>query len=80
MTIRAGGKRLVAPAKPADAGSQDSVTAGTTPGRPPRSPVLRWCGLVWLGAFVVLLANDPGRMFFDTKLSVDLNPLGYYVS
>ena len=40
--------------------------------------MLRWCGLVWLGAFVVLLANDPGRMFFDTKLSVDLDPSGFY--
>ena len=47
-------------------------------GGPPRAPVLRWCGLVWLGAFVVLLANDPGRMFFDTKLSVDLDPSGFY--
>ena len=48
------------------------------PGGPPRAPVLRWCGLVWLGAFVVLLANDPGRMFFDTKLSVDLDPSSFY--
>ena len=80
MTIRAGGKRLADPAKLADAGEQDSATAGTTPGRTPRSPVLRWCGLVWLGAFVVLLANDPGRMFFDTKLSVDLNAYGFYAS
>src|SRR5580704_7685197 len=45
-----------------------------------RSPVLRWSALVGLGAFLVLLANDPGRMFFDTKLSVDLNPWGYYAS
>jgi arabinofuranan 3-O-arabinosyltransferase len=42
--------------------------------------VLRWCGLVWLGAFVILLANAPGRMFFDTKLSVDLDPAGFYAS
>ena len=48
---------------------------GSSPGR---GPVLRWCALVFLGAFVVLLANDPGRMFFDTKLSVDLNPWAYY--
>ena len=40
--------------------------------------MLRWCGLVWLGTFVVLLANDPGRMIFDTKLSVDLDPSGFY--
>ena len=42
--------------------------------------MLRWAGLVWLGAFLVLLANDPGRMFFETKLSVDLDPSGFYAS
>ncbi|MGH8920439.1 MAG: alpha-(1-_3)-arabinofuranosyltransferase domain-containing protein, partial [Actinomycetes bacterium] len=42
--------------------------------------MLRWSVLVWLAAFLVLLVNDPGRMFFDTKLSVDLNPYGYYAS
>jgi arabinofuranan 3-O-arabinosyltransferase len=67
------------------AGERDRVTAETgerdgTSGRPPRDPVLRWSGLVWLGAFLVLLANDPGRMFFDTKLGVDLNAYGYYAS
>jgi arabinofuranan 3-O-arabinosyltransferase len=64
------------------AGERELVTAGA--GRassgPRRSPVLRWSGLVFLGAFLVLLANDPGRMFFDTKLSVDLNAYGYYAS
>src|SRR5580693_2225591 len=55
------------------------VSAGL-PAGPARNPVLRWSALVALGAFVVLLANDPGRMFFDTKLSVDLNPWGYYAS
>src|SRR5580700_169488 len=55
------------------------VSAGL-PAGPARNPVLRWSALVGLGAFVVLLANDPGRMFFDTKLSVDLNPWGYYAS
>ena len=40
----------------------------------------RWSALVWLGALAVLLANDPGRMFFDTKLSVDTDPAGFYAS
>src|SRR5205823_5030101 len=31
-----------------------------------------------LGASAVLLVNDPGRMVFDTKLSVDLNPHAYF--
>jgi arabinofuranan 3-O-arabinosyltransferase len=81
MTIRAGGKRIASPAMPA--GERDGVATGEpdgTSGTQPRSPVLRWSALVWLGAFVVLLANDPGRMFFDTKLSVDLNAYGYYAS
>src|SRR5580658_4061261 len=55
------------------------VSAGL-PAGPARNPVLRWSGLVWLGAFVVLLVNDPGRMFFDTKLSVDLDPYGFFAS
>ena len=46
--------------------------------RQPRDPVLRWSGLVWLAALAVLLANDPGRMFFDTKLTVDLGTAGFY--
>jgi arabinofuranan 3-O-arabinosyltransferase len=76
MTARAGDERLADPAgaRPgrADAGDRDGTAV--------RDPVLRWSALVWLAAFVVLLANDPGRMFFDTKLSVDLNAYGYYAS
>ncbi|MGH3225051.1 MAG: alpha-(1-_3)-arabinofuranosyltransferase domain-containing protein, partial [Streptosporangiaceae bacterium] len=34
--------------------------------------------LVWLAAFGVLLANAPGRMVFDTKLIVDIDPWGYF--
>src|SRR5271170_2340123 len=60
-----------------NAGERDT---GERDGAPGDSPVLRWIGLVWLGVFLILLANDPGRMFFDTKLSVDLNAWGYYAS
>ncbi|HTX28616.1 MAG TPA: alpha-(1-_3)-arabinofuranosyltransferase family protein [Streptosporangiaceae bacterium] len=82
MTTRAGGGRLAGPATPAGAGEQDGAAAerDESPGGPARSPVLRWSVLVWLVAFGVLLANDPGRMFFDTKLSVDLDPSGFYGS
>ena len=83
MTSRADGERLANPATPAAAGGPDKVTpdaGGWDGSRQPRSPVLRWSGLVWLGAFGVLLANDPGRMFFDTKLSVDRHPHGFYAS
>ncbi|HEX3308187.1 MAG TPA: alpha-(1-_3)-arabinofuranosyltransferase family protein, partial [Streptosporangiaceae bacterium] len=75
MTIRVGGERLARLVIPAGDVERD----GTSRQRP-RSPVLRWAGLVWLGAFFVLLANDPGRMFFETKLSVDLDPAGFYAS
>jgi len=59
---------------------QEARLAGLRAGSPASRPVLRWSAWVWLGAFVVLVANDPGRMFFDTKLSVDLNAWGYYAS
>ena len=80
MTIRAGAERLARPAMPVEAGEREGES-----GRPPRSLVLRWgalrwAALVWLVAFLVLLANDPGRMFFETKLSVDLDPAGFYAS
>jgi arabinofuranan 3-O-arabinosyltransferase len=57
-----------------------SSSAGSISARPVPGFVLRWSVLVGLGVFLILLANDPGRMFFDTKLSVDLNPWGYYAS
>ena len=80
MTIRAGAERLARPAMPVEAGEREGIS-----GRPPRIlvlrlGVLRWAALVWLVAFLVLLANDPGRMFFETKLSVDLDPAGFYAS
>jgi arabinofuranan 3-O-arabinosyltransferase len=80
MTIRAGAERLARPATPVEAGEREGTSGG-----PPRSlvlrwGVLRWAALVWLVAFLVLLANDPGRMFFETKLSVDLDPAGFYAS
>jgi arabinofuranan 3-O-arabinosyltransferase len=75
MTIRVGGERLARLAIPTREAERDR-TSGTRS----RGPVLRWAGLVWLVAFLVLLANDPGRMFFETKLSVDLDPAGFYAS
>ena len=45
-----------------------------------QSPVTsgRWFLLIWLLALIILAANDPGRMFFDTKLGVDINAAGFY--
>src|ERR1700730_425234 len=72
MTARAGREPLAA----SPAAGRPAAAAG----RPRHALTLRWCALVWLGAFVILLANAPGRMFFDTKLSVDLDPSGFYAS
>ncbi len=38
----------------------------------------RWFLLIWLLALAVLVANDPGRIFYDTKLGVDLNAGEFY--
>jgi arabinofuranan 3-O-arabinosyltransferase len=48
---------------------------GTVARRPGRWAAAnwRWFLLVWLVALVVLAANAPGRMIFDTKLGVDIN-------
>ena len=39
---------------------------------------LRWALLVWVIVGVLLLVQDPGRMTFDTKLGVDIDPVGFY--
>ncbi len=46
--------------------------------RPGDPPVLRLALLVGVVALVVLLANEHGQIFFDTKLGVDLDPAGFY--
>ena len=37
-----------------------------------------WLLLVWGLALIALLATHPGRMTFDTKLGVDIDPVGFY--
>ena len=37
-----------------------------------------WTILVWLVALIVFAINSRGQIFFDTKLGVDLDPLGFY--
>jgi arabinofuranan 3-O-arabinosyltransferase len=79
MTAWAGEQdQTTEPHQPDEGRPDEGSTAAA--GRRLRDPVLRWSALVWLSALGVLLANDPGRMFFDTKLSVDLNPHGFYAS
>lgn len=38
----------------------------------------RWAVLVWVLALAALIVADPGRMTFDTKLGVDIDPVGFY--
>jgi arabinofuranan 3-O-arabinosyltransferase len=38
----------------------------------------RWLLLVWGLALIALLLTHPGRMTFDTKLGVDIDPVGFY--
>jgi arabinofuranan 3-O-arabinosyltransferase len=57
-------------------GAGDTRPEPDTVARPPGrwgAANWRWFLLVWLLALVVLAANAPGRMIFDTKLGVDIN-------
>src|SRR5262245_19755368 len=42
------------------------------------SRITRWSFIVWLVALVVLVLNERGQIFFDTKLGVDIDPIGFY--
>ena len=39
---------------------------------------LRWAALAWAAVLAALLVQDPGRMIFDTKLGVNIDPAGFY--
>jgi arabinofuranan 3-O-arabinosyltransferase len=67
------GTSLVRPATAEVAGPQ---RAG---GPAQRIPASRWVLVVWLVVLLVLLANDPGKIFYDTKLGVDLDAAGFYL-
>ncbi len=38
----------------------------------------RWPLIVWVVAFTLLASHDVGRMTFDTKLGVNIDPVGFY--
>jgi arabinofuranan 3-O-arabinosyltransferase len=38
----------------------------------------RWTILVWLVSLAVFALNSRGQIYFDTKLGVDIDPLGFY--
>lgn len=39
---------------------------------------LHWTVLLWALVLAALILQDPGRMTFDTKLGVDIDPVGFY--
>jgi arabinofuranan 3-O-arabinosyltransferase len=39
---------------------------------------LRWALLAWVLVLTTLLVQDPERMTFDTKLGVNIDPVGFY--
>jgi arabinofuranan 3-O-arabinosyltransferase len=52
---------------------QAELPAAVAPLDRPRS-ITRWVALVWVTAFLILLASESGHIFFDTKLGVDIDP------
>ena len=44
----------------------------------PRAASRWWALLAWLVAVVLLASHDIGRQTFDTKLGVDIDPVGFY--
>ncbi len=66
----------VAPAGPA--APPMATTGFVLPWRRVEPRLWRLVLLVWLVALVILLANQPGQIFFDTKLGVDLDPAGFF--
>jgi arabinofuranan 3-O-arabinosyltransferase len=68
------------------AGRPSSADGGTRPPRRARHrwgdaaerAGLRWAALAWVVVLALLLVQDPGRMTFDTKLGLDIDPVGFY--
>jgi len=77
MTTRAGDRPVADDGVPSAGQAEPASERDAAVPVQPRALAWRWFFLVWLAALVVLLANDPGRMVFDTKLGVDLDPAGY---
>jgi arabinofuranan 3-O-arabinosyltransferase len=58
--------------------TQSSLTGVVGGAHRRASPIRRWVIAVWLVAFLILVLNARGQIFFDTKLGVDLDPIGFY--
>ena len=58
-----------------DPGRPRQVAPG---GEPPRAASRWWLLLAWFLAFLLLASHDIGQLTFDTKLGVDIDPVGFY--
>ena len=78
MTAAVGQALADPPARP---GGPASGGRAVRPARQPAEPAevrVRWWLLaVWLLALIMFLATDSGRVVFDTKLGVDIDPAGF---
>lgn len=75
----------------AEPGQAEPVTRTQTRTRPPEKtsapappgwqvrgiPDLWWFGLVWVIAVTIFMTTQPGKIAFDTKLGVDIDPAGF---
>ena len=62
----------------ADGGKRPPRRLQRRGGDPAERAGVRWAALVWLLVFAALLAEHPERMTFDTKLGVNIDPVGFY--
>ena len=63
------------PGGPASGGR--AIRPAMPPAEPAEVRVRWWLLAVWLLALIMFLATDSGRMVFDTKLGVDIDPAGF---
>jgi arabinofuranan 3-O-arabinosyltransferase len=74
------GQALADPPGPLHGGQASGgrpVRSATMPAEPAEVRTGRWLLAVWLLALIMFLATDSGRMIFDTKLGVDIDPAGF---
>ncbi|MEC3980075.1 alpha-(1-_3)-arabinofuranosyltransferase domain-containing protein [Amycolatopsis sp. H20-H5] len=65
----------------APTGPQSTTPAGTrsvSTGAQPRAASRWWLLAAWLTVFVMLAGHNVGQMTFDTKLGVNIDPVGFY--
>ncbi|HVV23180.1 MAG TPA: alpha-(1-_3)-arabinofuranosyltransferase family protein [Pseudonocardiaceae bacterium] len=61
-----------------DPGRPPAAPRATPDGEPPAAASRWWLLLGWLVMFLLFASHDIGKMTFDTKLGVDIDPVGFY--